>query len=100
VRAVTREVAVIETAAIDLPSGDGLPLMRFHAGSDLNRDFGNWYEPNIEAIEALAIAAGFSKTEVVQGPPPFRTLRRIVRPGRPPELRHLQEYRAIVHAFV
>ena len=100
VRAVTREVAVIETAAISVPAAGDLPLVRFLAGSELNRDFGNWYEPNIEALRAMAIAAGFSHTEVIQGPPGTdhearRRLRREVNTERTP-----CDYRAIIHAFV
>src|SRR5262249_48218203 len=97
VRAVTREVAVIETAAISIPTAPGMPLVRFLAGSELNRDFGNWFEPNIEALEALAIAAGFSRTQVVQGPPsiePETTRRRSRRDPSP------RDYRAIIHAYV
>ena len=92
VRTVTREVAVIETAAVRVPGSRGQSLLKFHAGSDLNHDFGNWYQPNVEAIEALARAAGFASTQVVQGPPGGNAARR---------RRHAQqEYRAIVHAFV
>jgi tRNA (mo5U34)-methyltransferase len=101
VRAVTGEVAVIETAAIWMPSAAGVPLVRFLAGSELNRDFGNWYQPNIEGLQALAHAAGFSRTEVVQGPPrpPEETSRRRGR-HEPPRDMTSQDYRAIIHAFV
>jgi tRNA (mo5U34)-methyltransferase len=103
VRAVTRQIAVIETAALDIPTADGSPLLAFHPGGDLNRDFGNWYEPNIEAIEALVLAAGFTRVEVVQGPPPLppppapkpMRLRAQPQPALP-----VRKYRAIVHAFV
>jgi tRNA (mo5U34)-methyltransferase len=100
VRAVTREVAVIETAAISVPAAGDLPLARFLAGSELNRDFGNWYEPNIEALEAMAIAAGFSRIEVIQGPPSVvREVRRRLR--RDPTVRRgPAHYRAIIHAYV
>ena len=63
-------VAVIETAAIRIPSAGRQSLLAFHSGGDLNRDYGNWYVPNIEALEALVLAAGFSRVEIVQGPPP------------------------------
>jgi tRNA (mo5U34)-methyltransferase len=105
VRAVTREVAVIETAAAHFPQAPGEVLLRFHAGSELNRDFGNWYQPSIEALVALARAAGFRRVEVVQGPPPVplpprpTSLRDRIRPPVPPPP-STQEYRAIVHAFV
>ena len=99
--AVTRGVAVIETAALRVRNVAG-SFLKFHSGSDLNRDFGNWYQPNLEAIQALVLAAGFSKVEVVQGPPPVATrstmerLRaRVANRAQP-----VDEYRAIVHAFV
>jgi tRNA (mo5U34)-methyltransferase len=99
-RAVTREVAVIETAAICIPSAVGMPLVRFLAGSELNRDFGNWYQPNIEALEALAIAAGFSRTEVIQGPPSLEPEAARWRPRRDGPDTRPRDYRAIIHAYV
>jgi tRNA (mo5U34)-methyltransferase len=102
-RAVTRAVAVIETVAIRIPGAGRHSLLGFHAGGDLNRDYGNWYVPNIEALEALVLAAGFTRVEVVQGPPPkppepmLHAVRR--RFGRRRE-EPIEEYRAIVHAFV
>ncbi len=100
-RAVTRGVAVIETAALRIPNVAGQSFLKFHSGSDLNRDFGNWFQPNVEAVQALALAAGFSKVEIVQGPPPMappsmagRVRNRLT--GRVPPV---DQYRAIVHAF-
>jgi tRNA (mo5U34)-methyltransferase len=102
VRAVTREVAVIETAAVRGPRNAGHRLLMFHPGSELNRDFGNWYQPNIAALQALVLAAGFSRVEVVQGPPaprsrwkPGLVWTRLLDRERP-----VEEYRAIVHAYV
>ena len=46
VRAVTKEVAVIETEAVHLQGHEGEVLMQFHAGSSLRTDFGNWYVPD------------------------------------------------------
>jgi tRNA (mo5U34)-methyltransferase len=103
VRAVTREVAVIETVAVRVPGTGAHSLLQFHPGGDLNRDFGNWYVPNVEALSALLRAAGFSRIEVVQGPgaqPPesFRqALRRRLGPQREAPL---GQYRAIIHAYV
>jgi hypothetical protein len=103
VRAVTREVAVIETVAIRVPGAGNHSLLGFHSGGDLNRDFGNWYVPNIEALGALVLAAGFSRMEIVQGPPdkPPESLPHALR-GRlgPRREEPLEEYRAIVHAVV
>lgn len=102
VRAVTRDVAVIETAAVRPPGDLGHSLLVFHAGNELNRDFGNWYQPNLEALQALVLAAGFARVEVVQGPPaprsrwtPRRVWTRLLDRALP-----VEEYRAIVHAYV
>jgi tRNA (mo5U34)-methyltransferase len=100
-RAVTHGVAVIETAALRIPQVAGQSFLEFHSGSELNRDFGNWFQPNIEAVQALALAAGFSKVEIVQGPPP------VARPSIAAKMRNrltnraapVDQYRAIVHAF-
>lgn len=103
VRAVTRAVAVVETAAIRIPSAGRQSLLAFHSGGDLNRDYGNWYVPNIEALEALVLAAGFSRVEVVQGPPlqrPETALHAARRRFGPRRGEPIEEYRAIVHAFV
>ena len=101
-RAVTREVAVIETVAMRLRGSSGHSLLAFHSGGDLNLDFGNWYVPNIEALSNLALAAGFSRVEVVQGPPPNPAPKRTSWRERLGARRDepVEEYRAIVHAFV
>ena len=70
VRAVTKEVAVIETEAVHLQGHEGEVLMQFHAGSSLRTDFGNWYVPTIDALHNLCRAAGFSQVRTVVGPPP------------------------------
>jgi tRNA (mo5U34)-methyltransferase len=80
VRAVTREVAVIETEAVHVQGHEGEALLRFQAGSSLRTDFGNWYVPTIEALHNLCRAAAFSEIRTVLGPPPAP-------PGRPPGLR-------------
>jgi tRNA (mo5U34)-methyltransferase len=101
-RAVTRQVAVIETVAIHLPGAVRHSLLGFHSGGDLNRDFGNWYVPNIEALRALVLAAGFSRMEIVQGPPvepPASFAARLRRRFGARREEPLEEYRAIVHAF-
>ncbi len=69
-RAVTKEVAVIETEAVHLQGLDDEVLLQFHAGSSLRTDFGNWYVPTIEALHNLCRAAGFSQVRTVVGPPP------------------------------
>lgn len=117
VRAVTSEVAVIETEALHLQHLDGLPLCQFRAGAEVNSDFGNWWVPDLSGLQAMCRAAGFSSTTVRQGPPappppPPRptgtralagTLLRRWRasgplPPTPPPSAPTQHYRAVLHA--
>jgi tRNA (mo5U34)-methyltransferase len=110
-RAVTKEVAVIETEAVHIQGFDREVLMQFHAGSDLRVDFGNWYVPTIEALHNLCRAAGFSSVRTVIGPPSppagsegGPSLRQKVgaRVGGlpiPPASAPSLNYRAVVHAF-
>jgi tRNA (mo5U34)-methyltransferase len=110
-RAVTKEVAVIETEAVHIQGFDREVLMQFHAGSDLRVDFGNWYVPTIEALHNLCRAAGFSEVRTVLGPPAppagsegGPSLRQKVgsRVGGlpiPPASAPSVNYRAVVHAF-
>jgi tRNA (mo5U34)-methyltransferase len=108
VRAVTKEIAVIETEAVHIEGLDHEVLLQFHAGSSLRTDFGNWYVPTIEALHNLCRAAGFARIETVVGPPlpppPDASLRRRV--GRriggipaPKPSATSENYRAVVHAF-
>jgi tRNA (mo5U34)-methyltransferase len=116
VRAVTKEVAVIETEAVHMQGHEGEVLMQFHAGSSLRTDFGNWYVPTIDALHNLCRAAGFSQVHTVVGPPPaplvapaggarHRLTRRIGGlpvPGQSPASptsAPSANYRAVVHAF-
>ncbi|HEX4162270.1 MAG TPA: DUF1698 domain-containing protein [Acidimicrobiales bacterium] len=110
-RAVTKEVAVIETEAVHIQGFDREVLMQFHAGSDLRVDFGNWYVPTIEALHNLCRAAGFGQVRTVIGPPAppagaagGPSLRQKVgsRVGGlpiPPASAPSVNYRAVVHAF-
>jgi len=109
VRAVTNEVAVIETEAVHLSGLDNEVLLQFHAGSSLRTDFGNWYVPTIEALHNLCRAAGFSTVRTVVGPPPppapappgrrLQLARRIAHIPEPTPSAPSQNYRAVVHAF-
>ncbi len=110
-RAVTKQVAVIETEAVHIQGFDHEVLMQFHAGSDLRVDFGNWYVPTIEALHNLCRAAGFSEVRTVIGPPhppagagngpSFRQKvgSRIGGLPIPPRSAPSLNYRAVVHAF-
>jgi tRNA (mo5U34)-methyltransferase len=107
VRAVTDEVAVVETEAVHLNGYDRQPLLLFHPGSDVQHDFGNWYVPTVEAVRSLCRAAGFARAEIVNGPPPppsgrpharQRLANLLSRPLAPPSAPSAN-YRAVVHAF-
>jgi tRNA (mo5U34)-methyltransferase len=109
-RAVTKEVAVIETEAVHVEGLDHEALLQFHAGSSLRTDFGNWYVPTIEALHNMCRAAGFAQVRTVAGPPPpppqevpgrrLRLARRVGRiPPPPPPSAPSANYRAIVHAY-
>jgi len=110
VRAVTSEVAVIETEAVQLEGHDDASLLQFHAGNELRGDFGNWYVPTIRGLHDLCRAAGFSSVKTIVGPPSAPPLEaesrskkmrrrvagvpRLERPSPPSA-----NYRAVVHAF-
>ena len=74
-RAVTREIAVIETEAAQVPGNAGRSLLELHAGSELNADFGNWYVPTVEALCALVRAAGFARRSAARPAPTRASLR-------------------------
>jgi tRNA (mo5U34)-methyltransferase len=108
VRALTKEVAVLETEAVHLQGLDNEVLLQFHAGSSLRTDFGNWYVPTIAALHNLCRAAGFSRIETVVGPPPPPDVkeplsrqigRRVVGSTTPTPSAPSVNYRAVVHAF-
>lgn len=80
-RSLTGELAVVETHAIEVPGQEDVPLWRFYPGAELNDDASNWWAPNMAALEAMLIAAGFESVAVKQGPPPGAL-----------------DYRAVVHA--
>ena len=109
VRAVTKEVAVIETEAVHLQGHEGEVLLQFHAGSSLRTDFGNWYVPTIDALHNLCRAAGFSEVRTIIGPPPapaqpdaslqVKIGRRLAGVAPLPPSAPTANYRAVVHAI-
>ena len=77
VRRVTKEVAMIETEAIEIRGRSGRASSSFMAGNDLKQDFGNWYVPNEAALHQLCRAAGFRRVVTRRGQPSvLRQLRR------------------------
>jgi tRNA (mo5U34)-methyltransferase len=100
--ALTGDVAVIETAAVDVPDRPDSPLLEFYPADELGGDATNWYAPNLPALHGMCRAAGFSRVETIAGPPPRPsrvrpplTRRRGERPAGEPLVR----YRATVHAY-
>jgi len=73
-------------------AGRLLPLywVTIALADQLNADPTNWWVPNLRALHDLCEAAGFSRSETVQGPPPATAPVDSMEPGH---------YRAILHAF-
>jgi len=98
VRAVTGEVAVIETVAVRVLGQRDARLLAFYAGNELGgADFGNWFAPTEHALRAMCLAAGFGRVEPLRGPPPMASWRDHIR--RDVGGSHV-EYRAAVLAYV
>jgi len=55
----TRELAVIETAAVYLPEHEDIGLYEFYESSELGDDVGNWFAPNLQGLTKSCRAAGF-----------------------------------------
>jgi tRNA (mo5U34)-methyltransferase len=68
-RAVTSELAVIETVATSIEGHATTPLLEFFPGGELGGDVSNWWSPNETALHGLCRAAGFAHVETVAAPP-------------------------------
>lgn len=68
-RAVTGELAVVETEAVVVPGHEDDALWRFFPAAELNGDVSNWWAPNLTALLGALRAAGFAAARAVQGPP-------------------------------
>jgi tRNA (mo5U34)-methyltransferase len=88
-RAVTGGVAVIETEAVWLPGRLRRPLWQFVDAAHTHGDPTFWWVPTAEGLQAMCVAAGFSRAEIVAGPPTRSPFWRRPSP----------HYRAVVHAF-
>jgi tRNA (mo5U34)-methyltransferase len=64
VRRVTEEVAVIETAAIEVPGYSEENLVMFFSGRELHADYGNWFAPTGPALAGMCRSAGFRHVEL------------------------------------
>ena len=89
VRQLTRGFVAIETEAVLLPDSGGRPLWQFVDAAQLNDDPTIWWVPTAEGLRSMCLAAGFSRAEIVSGPP------------KPPRFGRATpvNYRAVVHAF-
>jgi tRNA (mo5U34)-methyltransferase len=85
-RTVTRDVAVVETAAISIEGQDDRPLVEFTPGAEVKNDATNWFFPNERAAIALLRAAGFEEVE-----PVARLFHTQERPG-------VTDFRLVLHA--
>ena len=88
-RDVTADVAIIESAAIEVRGHEARPLAEFFPADELGDDDTNWWAPNLPAIVGMCRAAGFADVRVVRRPPSRPAWRR----------ERLRRYRAIVHAY-
>jgi tRNA (mo5U34)-methyltransferase len=87
-RSVTKELAVIETAAVEVKKFEGLPLVEFIHGNEVFSDSTNWFFPTEAAVQSMCKAVGFSSVDTVG-----RDFKAVHRPG-------IVDYRLTVHARV
>jgi tRNA (mo5U34)-methyltransferase len=111
-RAITGELAVIETEAIYLPSYPNVPMVEFLPGDSLHGDPTNFWSPNLPALIALARDAGFRKVETASGErlegarrshkrhTSATTPRGLLSRFSPPEPNLVYRYREVLHAWV
>jgi len=66
----TREMAVIETAAIYIPQCENISLFEFYESNELNWDISNWFAPNLMGLAKACRAAGFKRIAVTSQYPP------------------------------
>ena len=84
---VTRELAVIETLAVEVPGFERSALTEFYEVDEVNADPTNWWGPNERALIALCRAAGFAHARRVSSRDPEAT----------PE--GVRRYRLVAHAL-
>lgn len=100
---LTNELAVIETHAVAVPAYEHRALCEFYPNGELDGDVSNWWGPNLAALRAMCVAAGFRRIEVKQGPPHKSELREALRRlhlfASGARQRRPRYYRAIVHAW-
>jgi tRNA (mo5U34)-methyltransferase len=65
----TKQLAIIETAAVNFPGYEHSSLCEFYESNELNNDVSNWWAPNERGLEGLCRGAGFSGVKVLIKPP-------------------------------
>lgn len=89
-RAVTKDIAVIETAGVILPGWSDEKLWLFFDADGLDSDPSNWWTPNAAGLIAACKAAGFREARVIADSPEYA----------PPNPRYrLHHGRLTVHAY-
>ena len=88
---VTREIAIIETAAIFAPPHENVGLFEFYESNELGADVGNWFAPNFAGLAKACRAAGFRDVKITSPYPP--TVPEPMPGGG------VQRYRLTVHAY-
>ena len=68
---LTREVAIIETAAIYVPAHEKIGLFEFYEAHELGADVGNWFAPNLLGLTKACRAAGFKHIQATSAYPPL-----------------------------
>jgi tRNA (mo5U34)-methyltransferase len=63
---VTREMAVIETHAVDQLLGGNQAVMEFYENDELGGQYDNWWGPTTECLIRMSRAAGFARVEVLR----------------------------------
>lgn len=101
VASVTRDMLIVETV-VDLV-GLGRPAMAFYPDRELNDDPTNWWGPNVEAVRAMLLSAGFGRVRTVtpRRNAAFRAARAVSHRlrGRNRLLAAFRQDRAVFHAW-
>lgn len=90
---VTRELAVIETAAIELRQHRDLAICEFYETDELAGEISNWWAPNEKALLGMCRAAGFKGAKTVSPSPARRWWRKLKFRNK------LRRCRLVVHAW-
>ena len=66
---LTRDIAVVESHAIDNLAGTIHPIMEFYETNELGGQYDNWWGPTIECLEGMIRSSGFVNTHVLHREP-------------------------------